>query len=449
MSAGTGPPMRAFLDPPPLGDQGDRNPGAPDANGSPGLGFDGNLQEGGMQQDQQDNRSQQQQQQDALSLLLRPGALEKDGAPGPDDAGAGQAGDQASGSPELKMPVPVMQLGTGLGGAGPGSGGSSGGAGTHLGMPGGPAMPGQLNAGAALLLGQLAALSQQQQQGGSGGGAAGSSGGGLRIPPLAGAGLNALGGGPGANPGGAGGSSGGAGPGTLNMASYNTAVQAAVVQLAAAAALQVAQRNAAAGGKGPRPESAGGAPGGGPTGTDGRKRKRQSPAPDAMGSGAAARMIMAGTHALHGSGGGAASQGSGPMFGGEDGDGMDKDSPCRNQTGYVGVRQRKWGMFAAEIRDGDKRRWLGSFGTAYEAGLAYDAAAIVQKGNKAKTNFAYQDYETNPRPVRTSQHAPRARLSVRRVFCSVGCDGRCGAYQLGRTVRESAALCALPSVGPA
>ena len=43
---------------------------------------------------------------------------------------------------------------------------------------------------------------------------------------------------------------------------------------------------------------------------------------------------------------------------GSAGSGKDKDKDaCRNQTGYIGVRQRKWGMFAAEIRDGDKRRW--------------------------------------------------------------------------------------------
>lgn len=42
-------------------------------------------------------------------------------------------------------------------------------------------------------------------------------------------------------------------------------------------------------------------------------------------------------------------------------------------------------------------RWLGSFGTGREAGLAYDAAAISQKGNKAKTNFQYSDFSSVPR----------------------------------------------------
>ncbi|KAG1670816.1 hypothetical protein FOA52_003407 [Chlamydomonas sp. UWO 241] len=73
------------------------------------------------------------------------------------------------------------------------------------------------------------------------------------------------------------------------------------------------------------------------------------------------------------------------------------DGMCRNQTGYIGVRQRKWGMFAAEIRDGDKRRWLGSFPSGREAGMAYDAASISQKGCKAKTNFIYDDYASIPR----------------------------------------------------
>ncbi|KAG1678895.1 hypothetical protein FOA52_003563 [Chlamydomonas sp. UWO 241] len=73
------------------------------------------------------------------------------------------------------------------------------------------------------------------------------------------------------------------------------------------------------------------------------------------------------------------------------------DSMCRNQTGYIGVRQRKWGMFAAEIRDGDKRRWLGSFPTGRDAGMAYDSAAISQKGSKAKTNFEYLDFSSIPR----------------------------------------------------
>ncbi|KAJ9514836.1 hypothetical protein QJQ45_028498 [Haematococcus lacustris] len=69
----------------------------------------------------------------------------------------------------------------------------------------------------------------------------------------------------------------------------------------------------------------------------------------------------------------------------------------RNQTGYIGVRQRKWGVYAAEIRDGSKRRWLGSFSTAEEAGQAYDAAAMLQKGDMAKTNFRYRGAVTIPR----------------------------------------------------
>ncbi|GLJ29603.1 hypothetical protein SUGI_0583730 [Cryptomeria japonica] len=74
---------------------------------------------------------------------------------------------------------------------------------------------------------------------------------------------------------------------------------------------------------------------------------------------------------------------------------VNKASEVRNGGGkrgrklYRGVRQRRWGKFAAEIRDPAKGRrvWLGTFSTAEAAAVAYDRAALKIRGAKALLNF--------------------------------------------------------------
>ncbi|KAH7668910.1 AP2/ERF domain-containing protein [Dioscorea alata] len=64
----------------------------------------------------------------------------------------------------------------------------------------------------------------------------------------------------------------------------------------------------------------------------------------------------------------------------------------RGSIGYLGVRRRLSGRYAAEIKNPHtwKRHWLGTFDTLEEAALAYGMSSITFSGiDRAQTNFSY------------------------------------------------------------
>ncbi|KAK1427285.1 hypothetical protein QVD17_15968 [Tagetes erecta] len=88
-----------------------------------------------------------------------------------------------------------------------------------------------------------------------------------------------------------------------------------------------------------------------------------------------------------------------------------KGGPENASCTYKGVRQRTWGKWVSEIREPNRgsRVWLGTFNSAREAAIAYDAAARRLYGPNAHVNLPDETTSAPPPPTAVAEPAKEAR----------------------------------------
>ncbi|PWA90522.1 DNA-binding domain-containing protein [Artemisia annua] len=87
-----------------------------------------------------------------------------------------------------------------------------------------------------------------------------------------------------------------------------------------------------------------------------------------------------------------------------------KGGPENASCTYKGVRQRTWGKWVSEIREPNRgsRVWLGTFNSAREAAIAYDAAARRLYGPNAHVNLPDETATPPPTPPAVNEAAKEA-----------------------------------------